>query len=97
MPRALLKCLHGDLLGKCNVGPENFFEEKYWVEGIVQVGEAFPVIIYDEYDHSYPNRIALMNNVYKDFGDEQHFILFACHPDKFSSHKDAKVIELGKR
>ena len=33
MPRAVLKCLHGNLLGKCKICPEKFFEEKYWVEG----------------------------------------------------------------
>jgi len=36
-----------------------------------------------------------MNNVFRDFGDEQQFILFTCYPDKFSSYKGAKVIELG--
>jgi hypothetical protein len=97
MPKPLLKCLHVDLLGTFNVGPEKLFEEKYWVEGIVKVEETFPVLIKDEYTYSGPNRFALMNNFCKDFGGEQHFILFACHPDKFSSHEDAKVIELGKR
>jgi energy-coupling factor transporter ATP-binding protein EcfA2 len=63
---------------------------------IVQVEEAFPVIMDDEFAHSDPKRIALMNNVFKDFGDQQQFILFTCYPDKFSSYKDAKVIELGK-
>lgn len=62
---------------------------------IVQVEEAFPVIMDDEFAHSDPNRIALMNNVFKDFGDQQQFILFTCYPDKFSSYRDAKVIELG--
>ena len=61
---------------------------------IVQVEEAFPVIMDDEFAHSDPNRIALMNNVFKDFGDQQQFILFTCYPDKFSSYKDVKVIEL---
>lgn len=64
---------------------------------IMQVEEAFPVIMDDEFAHSDPDRIALMKNVFKDFGDEQQFILFTCYPDKFSSYRDAKVIELGKR
>lgn len=63
---------------------------------IVQVEEAFPVIMDDEFAHSDPNRITLMNNVFRDFGDEQQFILFTCYPDKFSSYKGAKVIELGR-
>lgn len=62
---------------------------------IVQVEEAFPVIMDDEFAHSDPDRIALMNNVFKDFGDEQQFILFTCYPEKFSSYEGAKVIELG--
>lgn len=62
---------------------------------IVQVEEAFPVIMDDEFAHSDPDRIARMNNVFKDFGDEQQFILLTCYPEKFSSYEGAKVIELG--
>jgi energy-coupling factor transporter ATP-binding protein EcfA2 len=63
---------------------------------IVQVDEPFPVILDDEFAHSDPERIALMDNVFKDFGSDQQFILFTCYPDKFNGYKPANVIELGK-
>lgn len=61
---------------------------------IVQVGEPFPVILDDEFAHSDPDRIAMMNNIFSDFGDEQQFIMLTCHPDKFAGYKPAKTIDL---
>ena len=61
---------------------------------IVQVGEPFPVILDDEFAHSDPDRIAMMNNIFSDFGDEQQFIMLTCAPEKFSSYKPVKTIDL---
>ena len=61
---------------------------------IVQLGEPFPVILDDEFAHSDAERIAMMNNVFKDFGDEQQFIMLTCYPDKFSGYRPAKTIDL---
>jgi len=61
---------------------------------IVQTGEAFPVILDDEFAHSDPERIAQMGSVFKDFGDEQQFILFTCDPARFASFEDANRIDL---
>ena len=61
---------------------------------IVQVGEPFPVILDDEFAHSDPDRIAMMNNIFSDFGDEQQFIMLTCHPDKFAGYKPVKTIDL---
>ena len=61
---------------------------------IVQVGESFPVILDDEFAHSDPDRIALMGNVFRDFGDDQQFILLTCYPDKFATYQPAKTIDL---
>jgi uncharacterized protein YhaN len=61
---------------------------------IVQVGESFPVILDDEFAHSDPERIAMMNNVFRDFADDQQFIMLTCHPDKFSAYKPARTINL---
>ncbi len=54
---------------------------------IVQVGEPFPVILDDEFAHSDPDRIAMMNNIFSDFGDDQQFIMLTCTPEKFSGYK----------
>jgi len=61
---------------------------------IVQVGEPFPVILDDEFAHSDPDRIAMMNNIFSDFADEQQFIMLTCHPDKFSGFNPVKTIDL---
>ena len=61
---------------------------------IVQVGEPFPVILDDEFAHSDPERIAMMNNIFSDFADEQQFIMLTCNPEKFSGYKPAKTIDL---
>jgi uncharacterized protein YhaN len=61
---------------------------------IVQIGEAFPMILDDEFAHSDPERIAQMGSVFKDFGDEQQFILFTCDPERFASFEDANRIDL---
>ena len=61
---------------------------------IVQVGEPFPVILDDEFAHSDPDRIAMMNNIFSDFGDDQQFIMLTCAPEKFSSYKPVKTIDL---
>lgn len=61
---------------------------------IVQVGEPFPVILDDEFAHSDADRIAMMNNIFIDFGDEQQFIMLTCTPEKFSSYKPVKTIDL---
>jgi energy-coupling factor transporter ATP-binding protein EcfA2 len=61
---------------------------------IVQVGEPFPVILDDEFAHSDPDRIAMMNNIFSDFGDEQQFIMLTCTPEKFSGYKPIKTIDL---
>ena len=61
---------------------------------IVQVGEPFPVILDDEFAHSDPERIAMMDNIFTDFGDEQQFIMLTCYPDKFAGYKPAKTIDL---
>lgn len=61
---------------------------------IVQVGEPFPVFLDDEFAHSDAERIAMMNNVFSDFGDEQQFIMLTCYPDKFSGYRTAKTIDL---
>jgi energy-coupling factor transporter ATP-binding protein EcfA2 len=61
---------------------------------IVQVGEPFPVILDDEFAHSDPDRIAMMNNIFSDFGDEQQFIMLTCHADKFAGYKPVKTIDL---
>ena len=61
---------------------------------IVQVGEPFPVILDDEFAHSDPDRIAMMNNIFSDFGDEQQFIMLTCTPEKFSGYKPVKTIDL---
>lgn len=61
---------------------------------IVQVGEPFPVILDDEFAHSDPDRIAMMNNIFSDFGDDQQFIMLTCSPEKFTSYKLAKIIDL---
>lgn len=61
---------------------------------IVQVGEPFPVILDDEFAHSDPDRIAMMNNIFSDFGDEQQFIMLTCTPEKFSGYKPVKIIDL---
>jgi uncharacterized protein YhaN len=61
---------------------------------IVHVGEPFPVILDDEFAHSDPDRIAMMNNIFSDFAEEQQFIMLTCHPDKFAGYKPAKTIDL---
>ncbi len=61
---------------------------------IVQVGEPFPVILDDEFAHSDPDRIAMMNNIFSDFGDDQQFIMLTCTPKKFSGYKPVKTIDL---
>ena len=61
---------------------------------IVQVGEPFPVILDDEFAHSDPDRIGMMNNIFSDFGDEQQFIMLTCYPDKFSGYSPARTIDL---
>jgi energy-coupling factor transporter ATP-binding protein EcfA2 len=61
---------------------------------IVQVGEPFPVILDDEFAHSDPDRIAMMNNIFSDFGDDQQFIILTCTPEKFSGYKPVKTIDL---
>jgi uncharacterized protein YhaN len=61
---------------------------------IVQVGEPFPVILDDEFAHSDPDRIAMMNNIFSDFENDQQFILLTCHPDKFVGYKPVKIIDL---
>ena len=61
---------------------------------IVQVGEPFPIILDDEFAHSDPDRIAMMNNIFSDFGDDQQFIMLTCSPQKFTSYKPAKIIDL---
>jgi uncharacterized protein YhaN len=61
---------------------------------IVQVGEPFPIILDDEFAHSDPDRIAMMNNIFSDFGDEQQFIMLTCHADKFAGYKPVKTIDL---
>jgi energy-coupling factor transporter ATP-binding protein EcfA2 len=61
---------------------------------IVQVGEPFPVIMDDEFAHSDPARIALMSNVFNDFGADQQFILLTCYPEKFKGYTAAKTIDL---
>lgn len=61
---------------------------------IVQVGEPFPVILDDEFAHSDPDRIAMMNNIFSDFENDQQFILLTCHPDKFVVYKPVKIIDL---
>ena len=61
---------------------------------IVQVGEPFPVILDDEFAHSDPDRIAMMNNIFTDFADEQQFIMLTCHPDKFVGYKPVRTIDL---
>ena len=61
---------------------------------IVQVGEPFPVILDDEFAHSDPDRIAMMNNIFSDFGDDQQFIMLTCTPAKFSGYKPVKTIDL---
>jgi uncharacterized protein YhaN len=61
---------------------------------IVQVGEPFPVILDDEFAHSDPDRIAMMNNIFSDFGDDQQFIMLTCTPEKFAGYKPVKTIDL---
>jgi len=61
---------------------------------IVQVGEPFPVILDDEFAHSDPDRIAMMNNIFSDFGDDQQFIMLTCHAEKFAGYKPEKTIDL---
>lgn len=61
---------------------------------IVQVGEPLPVILDDEFAHSDPDRIAMMNNIFSDFGDDQQFIMLTCTPEKFSGYKPVKTIDL---
>ena len=61
---------------------------------IVQVGEPFPVILDDEFAHSDPDRIAMMNNIFSDFGDDQQFIMLTCTPEKFFEYKPVKTIDL---
>jgi uncharacterized protein YhaN len=61
---------------------------------IVQVGEPFPVILDDEFAHSDPERIAMMNNIFSDFGDDQQFIMLTCTPEKFIGYKPVKTIDL---
>lgn len=61
---------------------------------IVQVGEPFPVILDDEFAHSDPDRIAMMNNIFNDFGDDQQFIMLTCTPEKFTGYKPVKTINL---
>lgn len=61
---------------------------------IVQVGESFPVIFDDEFAHSDPDRIAMMKKVFSNFAEEQQFILFTCHLEKFSSYKPERTIDL---
>ena len=61
---------------------------------IVQVGEPFPVILDDEFAHSDPDRIAMMNNIFSDFADEQQFIMLTCTPEKFAGYKPVKTIDL---
>ena len=61
---------------------------------IVQVGEPFPVILDDEFAHSDPDRIAMMNNIFGDFGDDQQFIMLTCTPEKFIGYKPVKTIDL---
>lgn len=61
---------------------------------IVQVGEPFPVILDDEFAHSDPDRIAMMNNIFSDFGDDQQFIMLTCTPEKFTGYKPVKTINL---
>ena len=61
---------------------------------IVQVGEPFPVILDDEFAHSDPDRIAMMNNIFSDFGDDQQFIMLTCTPEKFTGYNPVKTIDL---
>ena len=61
---------------------------------IVQVGEPFPVILDDEFAHTDPDRIAMMNNIFGDFGDDQQFIMLTCTPEKFTGYKPVKTIDL---
>lgn len=61
---------------------------------IVQVGEPFPVILDDEFAHSDPDRIAMMNNIFGDFGDDQQFIMLTCTPEKFIGYRPVKTIDL---
>jgi hypothetical protein len=61
---------------------------------IVQVGEPFPVILDDEFAHSDPDRIAMMNNIFGDFGDDQQFIMLTCTPEKFIGYKPVRTIDL---
>ena len=61
---------------------------------IVQVGEPFPVILDDEFAHSDPSRIAMMNNIFSDFGDDQQFIMLTCTPEKFTGYNPVKTIDL---
>jgi hypothetical protein len=61
---------------------------------IVKVGESFPIILDDEFAHSDPERIAMMNNIFRDFGEDQQFIMLTCHPEKFSAYKPARAINL---
>ena len=61
---------------------------------IVQVGEPFPVILDDEFAHSDPDRIAMMNNIFGDFGDDQQFIMLTCTPEKFIGYNPVKTIDL---
>ena len=56
--------------------------------------EPLPVILDDEFAHSDPDRIAMMNNIFSDFGDEQQFIMLTCHADKFAGYKPVKTIDL---
>jgi len=61
---------------------------------IVQVGEPFPVILDDEFAHSDPDRIAMMNNIFSDFGDDQQFIMLTCTPEKFTGYNPVRTIDL---
>ena len=61
---------------------------------IVQVGEPFPVILDDEFAHSDPDRIAMMNNIFGEFGDDQQFIMLTCTPEKVIGYKPVKTIDL---
>jgi len=52
---------------------------------LIQKNDSVPVFFDDEFGHSDQGKIDAIERVFKDFGEDQQFILMTCYPEKFKN------------
>jgi uncharacterized protein YhaN len=52
---------------------------------LIQKNDSVPVFFDDEFGHSDQGKIDAIENVLRDFGEDQQFILMTCYPEKFKN------------